>query len=190
MKTLVFYGSPKTNSHTRHLLNAMLDELEGEVQIVDCYHMDISPCKDCGYCLKKKGCSIKDEMIPLYDAIEDCDAVIIATPMHFGIMSAPMYTVFTRLQSYWAGRFIRNDEKKGTGRKYGALLVTAGNRWMNMELLIEGVSRFAFDHMQAECIGAVYAKKTDVLPAAENQEALDQAQNLAKRLNELCAKSV
>lgn len=189
MKTLVFYGSPKADSHTRHLLNAMLGELEGEVQIADCYHMNIAPCKDCGYCSKKKGCSIKDEMTELYGSIDACDAVIIATPMHFGIMSAPMYTVFTRLQSYWASRFIRKEEKGGSGKKYGALLVTAGNRWMNMELLMAGVTRFAFDHMRAECIGAVYAKKTDVLPAAENKEALAQARDLAKRLNELCAKS-
>lgn len=186
MKTLVFYGSPKTDSHTRHLLNAMLNELEGEVEIVDCYHVNIAPCKDCGYCHKKKGCSIKDDMTSLYNSIDACDAVIIATPMHFGIMSAPIYTVFTRLQSYWSNRFIRKEEQDKPKKKYGALLVTAGNRWMNMELLIEGVCRFAFEHMEAECIGTVYAKKTDTLPVLENEEALGSARRLARSLNELC----
>lgn len=45
MKTLVLYGSPKSDSHTKHLLDVMLMELEGEVKVVDCYHANISPCK-------------------------------------------------------------------------------------------------------------------------------------------------
>ena len=59
MKTLVFYGSPHSNSHTKVLLDAMLEELHGEVKIVDCYKANIAPCKDCKYCFHKKGCSIK-----------------------------------------------------------------------------------------------------------------------------------
>ena len=89
MKTIVFYGSPAKDSHTKHLLDETLSVLEGEVKIVDCYNADIAPCKDCKYCFKKRGCSIKDDMTELYDYIDECDAVIIASPMHFGIVSAP-----------------------------------------------------------------------------------------------------
>ncbi len=188
MKTLILYGSPKADGHTKHLLDAMLSKLHGEVKIVDCYHADIAPCIDCGYCHKRRGCSIKDDMIPLYDYIDVCDAVIIATPMHFGTVSAPMYTMFTRLQSYWSNSFIRKNKAEKPKRKYGALLVTSGNRWMNMELLIEGVTRFAFEHMETECIGTVYAKKTDTLPAAENKPALMRARQLSLLLNEFCEK--
>ena len=104
MKTIVFYGSPAKDSHTKHLLDETLSVLEGEVKIVDCYNADIAPCKDCKYCFKKRGCSIKDDMTELYDYIDECDAVIIASPMHFGIVSAPTYKVFSRLQSYWSNR--------------------------------------------------------------------------------------
>lgn len=186
MKTLVLYGSPMKQSHTKDLLDEMLDVLEGEVKFVDCYKANIAPCKDCKYCFHKKGCSIKDDMQEIYDYIDDCDAVIIATPMHFGIVSAPMYTLFTRLQSYWSNRHIRKVDEDMPKEKYGALLVTTGGNWVNMELLIEGVADFAFDHMEAECIGTVFAKQTDANPAKENEKAKEKARYLAARLNELC----
>ena len=34
MKTIVFYGSPAKDSHTKHLLDETLSVLEGEVKIV------------------------------------------------------------------------------------------------------------------------------------------------------------
>lgn len=186
MKTIVFYGSPAKDSHTKHLLDETLSVLEGEVKIVDCYNADIAPCKDCKYCFKKRGCSIKDDMTELYDYIDECDAVIIASPMHFGIVSAPTYKVFSRLQSYWSNRHIRHVEEEKPKPKYGALLVTTGGNWVNMELLIEGVADFAFDHMEAKCIGSVFAKETDTHPVKENEKAKEKARYLGKRLNELC----
>ena len=42
MKTIVFYGSPAKDSHTKHLLDETLSVLEGEVKIVDCYNADIA----------------------------------------------------------------------------------------------------------------------------------------------------
>ena len=187
MKTLIFYGSPLENSHTRVLLNAMLEELKGEVKLVDCYRANIAPCKDCKYCFKRPGCSIKDDMQEIYAYIKECDAVIIATPMHFGTVSGPMLNVFTRLQSFWSSRHIRQkDTKDKIKEKYGALLVTTGGNWVNMELLMEGTADFAFDHMETEQIGSVYAKETDNYPVKENDKALKKARYLAERLNELC----
>lgn len=186
MKTIVFYGSPLKQSHTKDLLDEMLSVLEGEVRMVDCYRTDIAPCKDCKYCFHEKGCSVQDEMQSIYRDIEECDAVIIATPMHFGIMSAPMFTLFSRLQSYWSARHIRRETDRPK-EKYGALLVTTGGNWVNMELLMEGVCFFAFDHMEADCIGSVYAKETDMHPVKDNEKAKMKARNLAYRLNALCA---
>ena len=51
---------------------------------------------------------------------------------------------------------------------------------------MDGVVDFAFDHMEAECIGTVYAKQTDQYPVRENEKAKEKARYLARRLNELC----
>lgn len=186
MKTIVFYGSPARQGQTKDLLDELLTELEGEIKFVDCYHTDIAPCKDCRYCFTKRGCAIQDGMQELYDEIDRCDAVVIASPMHFGIMSAPMFSVFTRLQSYWSNRNIRHNDADRPNPKYGALLVTTGGKWVNMELLMQGVSEFAFDHMEAECIGTVFAYQTDTHPIKDDDRVKEKARDLGRRLRELC----
>lgn len=185
MKTLVFYGSPKKNGHTRQLLDALLENLEGEVKEIDCYHADVAPCRDCKFCFRKKGCSIQDDMQKIYEEIDTADAVILATPMHFGIISAPMYTIFTRLQTYWSNTYIRKEDADKPRSKVGALLVTSGGKWMNMELLMDGVVRFAMDHMEAQWIGSIYAKQTDTHPIDEEtrKKARLLAQELTKKAN-------
>lgn len=96
------------------------------------------------------------------------------------------YWKAVRAWQYWSNRHIRHVEEEKPKPKYGALLVTTGGNWVNMELLIEGVADFAFDHMEAECIGSVFAKETDTHPVKENEKAKEKARYLGKRLNELC----
>ena len=96
-----------------------------------------------------------------------------------------MYTIFTRLQSYWSNTYIRKQDADKPCPKPGVLLVTSGGKWMNMELLMEGVVRFAMDHMEAEWIGSVYAKQTDTHPI--DQETRKKARLLAQCLNKKIA---
>lgn len=187
MKTLIINGSPRKSGHTVALIKEMTAILKGEIKIVDCYTANISPCIDCRYCYNKKGCSIKDEMQDIYEYLVDCDAVIIASPMHFGTISGKAISVCSRLQSYWSSRHIRKVDKDNLKPKYGALVITAGGNWPNIQILAEGVADYIFDHTETQQIGSVYAKETDKYPAKDNVKAVDQARFLAHRLNELCS---
>ncbi len=184
MKTIVFYASPKENSHTKKLLDIALREIEGEVKIVDVYRSNIAPCKDCRFCFQKSGCSIKDDMTEIYAYLADCDAVLIASPMHFGVVSAPLMTLFSRLQPYWSNEFIRKSEQDIPKLKKGLLLMTTGADWMNIELLTEGVTNTAFHHMNAQSVGSVYAKETEEHPIEKNEAAIAKTKFLACALNQ------
>ncbi len=189
MKTLILNGSPNKDGNTVALINEIKSVLKGEIKVVDAYRVNISPCKDCRYCFSKKGCSIKDDMQDIYDYLEDCDAVVVATPMHFGTVSGPLFTICTRLQRYWSSKNnVRKNDPDNLKPKYGALLVTTGGKWVNMELLIEGAVDFLFDHVNAEQIGSVFAYQTDANPAKDNVKALEKTRYLGQRLNELCIK--
>lgn len=183
MKTLVLFGSPLKDSHTRKLLDIALNEIEGEAKLIDAYNSKIAPCIDCKFCFHKKGCSIKDDMTAIYDYISECDNVIIASPMHFGVVSAPLMTIFSRLQPYWSNEFVRRSEEDIPKQKKGLLLMTTGADWMNIELLAEGVANTAFHHLNAHSVGSVYAKKTDDKPILENKAVIHRAQFLARELN-------
>lgn len=113
MKTLVLFGSPRQNGHTKQMLNTLLEHIEGEHKIIDAYkyfHSDnqIKPCLDCRYCWKHKGCSIDDSMSEVYQYLEPCNNIVIATPIYFYGIPAPLKIIIDRFQPYWAS-FIRKD---------------------------------------------------------------------------------
>ncbi|MCT4634246.1 MAG: flavodoxin family protein [Firmicutes bacterium] len=183
MKTLVIYGSPQKNSYTKKLLDKTLKNIEGEIKFLDCYNSKIVPCKDCKYCFHQSGCSINDDMTEIYDYIYDCDAVVIATPMHFGIPSAPVVTFFSRLQPYWSNEFIRKNEEDKPKRKKAILLATTGADWPNIELMMDGVSAVAFNHMNADFIGSIYAKDTENKAIDGNEEIENKIEIFTEALN-------
>ena len=83
MKTLIINGSPRVNGDTNSLINIVKERIGGEYKIVDAYRCNISPCLDCRFCWKNSGCAIQDEMQEVYDYINDCDNILIASPIYF-----------------------------------------------------------------------------------------------------------
>lgn len=83
MKTLIFNGSPRKNGDTMTLVNEFIKYLDGEYKIIDAYDSNIKPCIDCRYCWENKGCCQNDEMQKVYDYIQECDNILIASPIYF-----------------------------------------------------------------------------------------------------------
>ena len=93
MKTLIFMGSPRLHGDTAGLLELLTRKLGGEWKIVDAYRARISPCIDCRYCRQHPGCSIQDEMQEVYKYIEDCDNIVIASPIYFSELTGKLLDV-------------------------------------------------------------------------------------------------
>lgn len=102
MKTMILEGSARRRGRTAELVEFLRLRLPGEVTVVRAYDTPVSPCRDCRYCLSHPGCAVKDEMQDLYPAIEGCDNLIIASPLYFHSVPAPLKTIIDRLQPYWA----------------------------------------------------------------------------------------
>ena len=75
-------------------------------------HIDF--CKNCRSCtqlkdLKKGKCVISDEMDSILDEIKQADALVIASPVNFGTMTAVMKKFYERLACYswwpWGAKF-------------------------------------------------------------------------------------
>ena len=81
MKTLILNGSPRKNGNTAGLIRKITESISGEYKIVNAYETDISPCIDCRYCWQNNGCSIHDEMQEIYQYIQECDNILIASPI-------------------------------------------------------------------------------------------------------------
>lgn len=181
MKTLIFFGSPRKNGDTAALLNALLAALPGEKLLVNAYRANIRPCVDCRKCRERPGCVIQDDMQRVYDFLPDCDGVVIASPLYFSEVTAPLLQVFSRLQCMYSARAFRG-EKLDVKPKKGVILLTGGGNGGPHKALdtCRGIFRY---YLNAREVGEpVMSLKTDVLPAGEDVEAMLAAQRYGKLL--------
>ena len=131
MDILAIQGSPRKNGNTDIVLDWTLDALrdttQAHVEKVYVRDLDIGGCIECFACQKvvdKPGCSVKDDMIELYDKILAADLVVYASPVFCWGMTAQIKAVFDRL--YATFKFNQEPYVSMLKGKRGALIVTAG----------------------------------------------------------------
>jgi len=124
MKVLAFFGGARKHGNTMAMLNYLLDNIEGEKEIINCYDLSVSPCIDCRYCFKHRACSIKDGMTEIYKKVDEADMIIFAAPTYFFGIPGPMKVMIDRFQMYWSS-VIRGD-KPANYTKVGAYLMSGG----------------------------------------------------------------
>lgn len=182
MKTLIFNGSPRPQGDTVSLINYLMQDLNGEVRVVDAYRCDISPCIDCRYCWKNPGCSIKDGMQDIYKYIEECDNIVIASPIYFSELTGKLLDVGSRLQTYFCGKYFRKDEIEIKSKKGAVILVGGGDG--RIEKPYETACTL-MHHMNCYDIHDVVCSfNTNVVPAIEDQKAMEGIKDIAKFFNE------
>lgn len=131
MKTLILNGSPRINGDTESLIKVITHNIKGECKIVDAYRCNISPCVDCRYCWENKGCAINDTMQEIYDYIQECDNVLIASPIYFSELTGKLLDVASRLQTYFCARVFRNEIAVAKAKKGAVVLVGGGDGHMD-----------------------------------------------------------
>lgn len=181
MKTLILNGSPHRNGDTAALVAVLKETLGGELIEVNAYSAKIAPCVDCRACWKKPGCVIRDEMDQVYRAMDECDAVVVASPIYFSMLTGPLLSLASRLQAiYTARRFLKVD-LRGKKKVGGVLMTGGGDGSFHKALeMAECMLRF----MGAASEGYAAALHTDDCPAAQDAEALEAVRELARKIRE------
>lgn len=183
MKTLVIMGAARKNGHTSQMVNLLLENLDGEKEIIDAYRTEIKPCMDCRYCWTKKECVIKDEMQEIYRKLEEADNVILASPMYFHSITGKMKTLVDRFQVYWAGHLRKDMPEKPLRR--GAILMAGGapsfeNQFLGGELVLKNL----LNDLSAECLGTVCLPNSDKDSLETRTDIAGEIIALAKQINE------
>ena len=104
MKVIAINGSPRKNWNTATLLEKALEGAasEGaETELVHLYDLNFKGCISCFACKVKGGkslarCSIKDELTPVLERLEEADAVILGSPIYLGNLTGEMRSFMER----------------------------------------------------------------------------------------------
>ncbi len=86
-------GSPRKQGNSDLLCGRILagaKSVGARVEKVYLHDLDIRPCSACEACLEGRlhRCVIDDDMAPLYPKLQECDALVIASPIYFLNLSA------------------------------------------------------------------------------------------------------
>lgn len=170
MKTLIFNGSPRKNGDTASLLAQIVKKLPGEYRLVAAYRCGISPCVDCRYCWEHSGCAINDEMQEVYQYIQECDNILIASPLYFSELTGKLLDVGSRLQTYFCARYFRETEPVVKPKKGAVLLVGGGDGHVDTAY---GTACTLLHHMNCYDIHeVVYSHNTNERPAMDDKNVL------------------
>ncbi|MHA1823104.1 MAG: flavodoxin family protein [Promethearchaeota archaeon] len=97
-KAIAIIGSPRKDGNTVFLIDKILDLLKNNFDIEKIFLKDynISPCKECYYCIDKDECSINDDMQDLYLKLKVVDVIILASPIFMGGITATLKAFMER----------------------------------------------------------------------------------------------
>ena len=170
MKTLILNGSPRKNGDTMSLIHLVTADIIGEYKIVNAYDCDISPCIDCRHCRKNAGCAINDEMQEVYSYIQECDNILIASPIYFSELTGKLLDVGSRLQMYFCTKRFRNMRPIAKMKKGAVILVGGGDGRIDKPF---ETACTLLHHMNCfDIFPAVYSHHTNMRPAIEDVKAL------------------
>lgn len=183
IKNLVLFGSPRRAGDTAFLLKMLLESLDGEHLIVDCYNEDISPCIDCRACRQSDKCAINDGMQKVYEYAEKCDNLVIATPLYFSQPTGRLLDVCSRAQLYFSQRRFRVNTPRLNIRKGGVILTGGSCNDIGAQRAFETLKDVFLMFGVKDIAKPVCCLDTDNTPAAENTAAEDEIKRLANFFN-------
>ena len=102
--------------------------------------------------------------------IQECDNILIASPIYFSELTGRLLDVGSRLQTYFCARFFRKEEPILKPKKGAVILVGGGDGHMEKAY---GTACTLLHHMNCRQIHEpVYSHNTNERPAVEAESAL------------------
>lgn len=131
-------GSPRKQATEYVLMESlkMLEELDFETELFTVRGKKIGFCLHCDFCLTGETCAIDDDMHDLYSLLRDAEAVILATPVYNGGITAQLKAVMDRCRALVAADSSFFRYKIGIG------IAVGGDRMGGQELALQQIHTF------------------------------------------------
>jgi multimeric flavodoxin WrbA len=104
-KVLILIGSPRKKGSTAILAAEAargLKEQGVETHTLFLNDLEIKGCQACYWCKRNDltACAVKDDMQEIHRLVQDCDGIIVATPIYFGTVTAQAKAWLDRMFPY------------------------------------------------------------------------------------------
>jgi multimeric flavodoxin WrbA len=184
---VVMKGSPRKNGNSAILAEQAVAGAEAVGAKVESFYlhgMDIQPCDACDVCqgVADVDCIIEDDMQSLYPKLWEADAIVYASPVYWFTVSAQMKLFMDRC--YGMGSDIDVPEEHAlAGKRIGIVLTYGGDDPFDSGA-VNAIRTFQdmFDYVPAEIVGMVYGYASDAGEIRKNQEVVEKAYELGKKL--------
>ncbi|MEE8419486.1 MAG: flavodoxin family protein, partial [Dehalococcoidales bacterium] len=131
MKVLGIAGSPRRGGNTDLLLAEVMRgaaDKGADVKTIILDALDFTTCVHCDACLKTGECKYKDEMQDIYKEFELADVIVLASPIQFTGVTAPMKAMIDRFQSRWVRKYLLKMPPLGDRRERKGFFISVGGR--------------------------------------------------------------
>ena len=182
-------GSPrKGNSFI--LLEKFLEgakEAGKDILLIDACKLSISPCQECGYCMRKKVCRLDDNMKEYIELLCKCSHIAVSSPVFFFSISSQLKIFIDRCQPLWARKYIFNENLQDNFKfiRKGFFFSTGG---FNKNITFKGgelVIKCFFDSLSVKFQEKLYvASMEDKNDIYKKEEFLELAYNFGKSIDE------
>lgn len=189
LKLVAFYASPRRQGNTSMLLQRAVDGARQEgaaVEEIFLQNLSFAPCVEEEGCRKTGRCVIEDDFQKIFELLEQCDGVLLASPLFFGTVSAQAKILMDRCQCFWVGKYRLG--KRASKPRLG-LFISAAARPERPDLFAGAVrsTRYFFDALDVALwktfTFARLEEKEDVLGHPEFlREAFEGGRELVKAL--------
>ncbi len=182
-KILVLLGSPRRKGNSAILaekIAAGAKAAGAAVETLYLHGLSIAPCKACMACQKpgSKGCSIDDDMQPIYRKMLEADAWVLASPVYWFTMSAQLKLWMDRcfaLPAYAKDPF--------AGKRIALALAYGGEDPFDSGC-VNALRTFqdAYRYAGAEIAGMVYGSAMEAGDIKANRALMKEARELGRTL--------
>jgi len=126
MKIIAIEGSPRKDGNTEKLVRRVLAGAEaagGQTEFLKLADLTVNYCKGCGACRASGECVQKDDMDQVVDAIQQCNVIVLGSPIYAWQVSGNTKVFMDRLCRLLTPQY----ESRLNGPKKIAFVYTQGN---------------------------------------------------------------
>jgi len=183
MQVLGIIGSPRRGGNTEIIVDKVLAGAEGAGALINkviLNELNIKPCQACNTCYKEGKCKQEDDMVNLFDKMEQARLWILGTPIYWWGPTAQFKIFLDRWYS----------PKHRTFRgKHVILVIPLGGGHENYARYTVGILTDVLDYLGIELIETLLATGVNRYGAVRKKSnLLEKAKNTGKKAIELLNK--